>query len=50
MTRIRRPAKEVDGWEMAAIANYLLQGKGVYRAPAGDLRVFVVITDIRNVD
>ena len=44
------PAEEVDGWEMAAIANYLLQGKGVYRAPAGDLGVFVVITDIRKVE
>ena len=44
------PGEEADGWEMAAIANYLLGGKGVYRAPAGDLRVFVVITDIRKVE
>lgn len=44
------PAEEIDGWEMVAIANYLLQGKGAYRAPAGDLLLFVVITDIRNVE
>ncbi|MDJ0917570.1 MAG: hypothetical protein QNJ05_07395 [Woeseiaceae bacterium] len=44
------PAEEFDGWEMAAIANFLLQGKGVYPAPAGDSIVFVVITDIRNVE
>ena len=43
-------AEEVDSLEMAAIANYLLQGQGIYGAAAGDLRVFVVITDIRKVD
>lgn len=43
-------AEEVDGWEMAAIANYLLKGEGVYRAPVDDLHLFVVIADIRKVE
>ncbi len=43
-------AEEIDAWEMAAISNYLLQGKGVYGAPAGDLGVFVVITEIRKTE
>ncbi len=27
-------AEEVDGWEMAGISAYILQAKGVYRAPS----------------
>ncbi len=50
LTDRRWPAEEFDGWEMTVIANYLLQGKGVYSGPAGDLVVFVVITDIRSVE
>ena len=50
LTDRRWTAEEQDGWEMAAIANFLLQGKGVYIAPAGNLTIFVVITDIRNVE
>ena len=48
LTDRRWSAEDFDGWEMAVIANYLLQGKGVYSGPAGDLVVFVVITDIRK--
>ena len=50
LTEWRWIAEERDGWEMAAIANYLLEGEGVYIAPAGDLIMFVVITDIREVE
>lgn len=41
-------ADEVDGWEMAAISNYLLQGKGVYRPPINSGVLFLVITDIQK--
>ncbi len=50
LTEWRWVAEERDGWEMAAIANYLLEGEGVYIAPAGDLITFVVITDILEVE
>jgi hypothetical protein len=39
-------AEEVDGWEMAAITNYLLKAKGVYRPPYSNGLTFIVITDI----
>ncbi|MEW8048484.1 MAG: DUF6882 domain-containing protein [Candidatus Thiodiazotropha sp.] len=39
-------AEEVDGWEMAAVANYLIKGKGVYRPPFGKGYTFMVITSI----
>ena len=29
-------ADEIDGWEMTAIATYLLKAKGVYRVPVND--------------
>jgi hypothetical protein len=32
-------AEEVDGWEMSAIACYLLNGKGVYRVPTNNGKV-----------
>lgn len=37
-----------DGWEMAAVANYLLKTKGIYRAPFDGGYVFMVITDVKN--
>jgi hypothetical protein len=42
-------AEEVDGWEMAAITNYLLKAKGVYRAPYDKGASFMVITKIQHV-
>lgn len=42
-------AEEADGWDMAAIANYLLKAKGVYRPPYSKGVSFVVITDIQQV-
>jgi len=40
-------ADEADGWEMAAVAAYLLKAKGAYRAPYDNGAAFVIITDIR---
>lgn len=42
-------AAQADGWQMTAIANYLLKGKGVYRPPFAQGATFVVITDIKAV-
>lgn len=42
-------ADETDGWEMSAIANYILKGKGVYRPPSESGLSFMVITKIKNV-
>ena len=42
-------AEEVDGWEMAAVSNYLLKGRGVYRPPYDGGVLFLVITNIRHV-
>ena len=36
LTNAKWTADEVDGWEMTAIATYLLQAKGVYRVPVND--------------
>ena len=33
-------ADQYDGWEMAAIASYLLQTKGAYRVPISDKKLF----------
>ncbi len=40
-------AEETDGWEMAAVAAYLLQAKGAYRSPHGHKLSFLLLTDIR---
>jgi hypothetical protein len=42
-------AEEVDGWEMTAIAAFLLQAKGAYRIPhaENDLYSFVIFKEIR---
>lgn len=39
------PAEEVDGWEMLAVANVVLQPLGVYRIPSDDLFMFIVFTE-----
>lgn len=44
------PAEPVDGWEMAAISNYLLNGKGVYRPPFEKGLTFLVLTDVKRVN
>jgi hypothetical protein len=42
----RWPADEGDGWDMAAVAAYLLQAKGAYRSPSDYGSSFLVITKI----
>jgi hypothetical protein len=48
LTERRWSADNADGWEMTAVANYLLKGKGVYRPPFEGGFSYVVITDIRK--
>jgi hypothetical protein len=50
LTERKWPATEEDGWNMAAITNYILEGKGVYRPPFNQGVIFLVITEIRRVD
>lgn len=38
---------EEDGWQMTAVAAYLLQAKGAYRSPDEHGAAFMVMTDIR---
>jgi hypothetical protein len=40
-------AGETDGWEMAALANYLLGGQAIYRAPMDHLYVFLLLDKLR---
>lgn len=44
------PASQADGWEMAAIAAYLLDAEGAHRIFAEDGVVFLVMNDIRWLD
>jgi hypothetical protein len=41
---------ESDGWDMAAVANFLLRADGVYRPPSGSVIAFVLLTNVRRVD
>jgi hypothetical protein len=50
LTERKWQATEEDGWDMAAITNYLLKGKGVYRPPFEQVNIFLVITEIRRVE
>jgi hypothetical protein len=43
----RWPAEEVDGWEMTAVAAYLLRAKGAYRTPGDRGFSFMVMTAVR---
>ena len=44
----RWPAREADGWDMTAVAAYLLQASGAYRSPSDYGFSFLVITDIHR--
>ena len=50
LTESKWAADETDGWEMAAVANYILKGKGVYRPPINNGVVFVVLTDVKKLN
>jgi hypothetical protein len=41
------PANEADGWDMAAVAAYLLAARGVFRSPRDDGFTFMVLTDVK---
>ncbi len=41
-------ATEEDGWEMSAVCNRLIKGKGVYRCPDKSGFLFLVLTNIRR--
>ncbi|WP_409035712.1 DUF6882 domain-containing protein [Pedobacter africanus] len=45
-------ADEIDGWEMTAIAAYVLKAKGAYRVPSKDekLFLFMIFKNIKWVD
>lgn len=45
-------ADQYDGWEMTAIASYLLQSKGAYRVPSSDKKLFsfMIFKNIRWAD
>jgi uncharacterized protein DUF6882 len=43
----RWEATEEDGWEMVAIAAYLLGARGAYRSPDGANFTFLAITEVR---
>lgn len=49
LTERKWPAEQIDGWEMAAVTNYLLKAKGVYRPPFKQGATFLVITEVRKV-
>jgi hypothetical protein len=40
-------AHEVDGWEMASIAAFLLKARGAYRTPKETGFTFMIMTDVR---
>jgi len=41
------PGKEIDGWQMAALANRLCKTSGVYRGPAGTTFVFFTFGQVK---
>jgi len=43
----RWEATEVDGWEMTAVAAFLLQAQGAYRSPSEQGAVFMTLSDVR---
>lgn len=42
------PCDESDGWEMAALAGYVLGSEGLYRAPFADQMWFMLLSDWRR--
>ena len=52
LTNPKWSADQYDGWEMTAIAAYLMQAKGAYRVPSSDsmLYSFMIYKDIRWAD
>jgi len=41
-------AEELDGWEMAGVAAYLIKAKGAYRVPTENTFSFMIFKEIRD--
>ena len=41
---------ETDGWEMTAVAAWVLEARGAYRAPSSDDALFMVLTEVEVVE
>lgn len=50
LTESKWSATEQDGWDMAAVASYVLKAKGVYRPPSGSVIAFVILTDVKKME
>ena len=48
LTRAQWPGDERDGWEMAAVAAYLLEAEGAYRAPDDTGAMFMILKNVRR--
>jgi hypothetical protein len=51
MERLTAPnwaCDEVDGWEMASLAGYVLGAEGLYRPPFDHVRWFMLLSNLRN--
>ena len=46
LTEPKWTAEEVDGWEMTAIAAYLLKAKGAYRVKDDKIYIFMIFKQI----
>lgn len=40
-------AEEVDAWELASVACFLLEAHGIYRAPREQMHAFLLLDDLR---
>ena len=49
LTNPKWPGDEYDAWEMTAVAAYILQAEGAYRAPDDNGALFLVMRDVRRV-
>jgi hypothetical protein len=49
LTTATRACEEVDGWEMASLAAYILGADGLYRAPFDHQRWFMLLRSWRTV-
>jgi Family of unknown function (DUF6882) len=50
LTTAKWPGGEGDGWEMTAVAAYVLEAEGAYRAPHDNGALFMVLQRVRRTD
>jgi hypothetical protein len=48
LTAGHRGCEEIDAWEMASIASFVLGGEGVYRAPFDHQYWFMLLSNFRS--